>query len=251
MTCAECLSALEKESLREMTPDSPVMQHCARCPDCARVTTMVRDREYETASVLNGLPPMSNPVTVAEEAVRTAQRRRVGRVAVFISGAALVVTLWIVAVTIVAPKFEDGPVRVSGLHTETIALTCLSPQQAADIINPYIRSDGSVFFAPTSGISAITVRARPIELAKARELIREFENDPTAACRAPATIIRRLREEMSKGQGSNPVAEPTPSPDKAPTSLLGKPGKSLLDKGPPSASGPVTAPDKTTPPIKK
>ena len=79
MTCEDCLSALETESLRDMTADSAVMQHCATCPDCARVTTMVRDREYETATILNSLPPMSNPLMVAETAGLTAHRRRAGR----------------------------------------------------------------------------------------------------------------------------------------------------------------------------
>ena len=78
MTCEECLSALETESLREITADSAVMRHCATCPDCARVTTMVRDKEYETATVLNSLPPMSDPLMVAETAGLTAHRRRVG-----------------------------------------------------------------------------------------------------------------------------------------------------------------------------
>ncbi|HEY5022439.1 MAG TPA: hypothetical protein VII30_08140, partial [Gemmatimonadaceae bacterium] len=64
MTCAQVLATLSTASLREMTPDSAVMAHCATCPDCARVTTMVREKEYEAASVLNGLPPMSNPIAV-------------------------------------------------------------------------------------------------------------------------------------------------------------------------------------------
>jgi hypothetical protein len=228
-----------------MTADSAVMQHCARCPDCARVTTTLRDKEYETATVLNGLPPTISPLMVAETAVRTDQRRRVGRVAVMISGAALVVTLFIVAVTIVYPAFEDGDTRVAGLHTETISLSCLSPQQAGDIIAPYVRSNRAIYFIPTSGISAITVRGTLGELSKARELIREFENDPSAACRLPATTIRKLQEAMSKLQDPNPV----PSPDKA-TSLFGPTGKSMLDKGS-SGSGPVIPPDKSTTPPKK
>ena len=69
------------------------------------------------------------------------------------------------------------------LRTETIPLSCLSPQQAADIINPYIRSRSSAFYLPSSGISAITVRGTAEELVKSRNLIREFENDPAAACR--------------------------------------------------------------------
>jgi len=249
MTCNDCLAALETESLREMTPDSPVMQHCATCPDCARLTTMLRDKEYETASVLNSLPPMSNPLTVAEAAVSTAQRRRVGRVAVMITGAALVATLWIVGATIVFPAFDDG--HVGGeLQTETIALTCLSPQQAGDIINLYVRSDGSYFSVPSSGINAITVRARPNELATARELIRKFEDDPTAACRLPMTIVERVR-----AQFGGPPIQTGPNPDvvpgKAPTTLLGKQGGSLLDPSTPLSRGQIPADKATTAPKKQ
>ena len=201
MTCKDCLAALETESLREMTPDSPVMQHCATCPDCARLTTMLRDKEYETATVLNSLPPMSNPLTVAEAAVRTAQRRRAGRVAVMISGAALVATLWIVGATIVLPAFDDG--HVGGeLRTETIPLTCLSPEQAGDIINLYVRSDGSYFSVPRSGISAITVRARPNELPWMRKKT-SCENRSAR----PGVISRRVPERSS----TNCASESAPS----------------------------------------
>src|SRR5258705_11036663 len=96
MTCEECLSALETESLREMTADSAVMQHCATCPDCARVTTMVRDREYETATILNSLPPMSNPLMVAETAGLTAHRRRVGNFVVTLSAIGGWIIYWLV-----------------------------------------------------------------------------------------------------------------------------------------------------------
>jgi hypothetical protein len=250
MTCKECLAALETESLREMTPDSPVMQHCARCPDCARVTTMLRDKEYETATVLNSLPPMSNPLTVAEAAVSTAQRRRVGRVAVMISGAALVATLWIVGMTVVAPAFEDGDVAVPGVDTETIGLTCLSPQQAGDIINPYIRSRNSTYYVSTSGIKAITVRGTGEELAKSRALIREFEDDPSAACRLPMTIVKQLQQEMAKEHGPA-GAGPDLLEGKQPTSLLGKSGGSLLDRNAPLGRGPIAADKATTAPKKQ
>ena len=186
MTCEACLAALATESLREMTPDSAVMQHCATCPDCARVTTTLREKEYEAATVLNSLPPMSNPLTVAETAVRTAQRRRLGRVVVMITGAALVATIWIVAATILIPILPRGDkLAHSTLRTETMQLSCLSPNQAADIINPYVRTRGSTYYIPSSGISAITVRGTPEELAKSRELILHFEKDPSAACRVP------------------------------------------------------------------
>lgn len=169
--------------------------------------------------MLNNLPPMSNPLTVAEASVRTAQRRRVGRVVVMISGAALAITIWIAAATTIFPRLNPvgHQVASSVLRTETMPLTCLSPQQAADIINPYVRSRGSTYYIPTSGISAITVRGTADELVRSRNLIQEFEKDPTAACRnGPADVFKRLQQQLieANGGGSAPAIAGS---DKVPT----------------------------------
>jgi hypothetical protein len=202
MTCEECLSELATGSLRELPSDSAVMLHCATCPDCSRLTTLLREREYNAANVLNNLSPMSNPITLAESSVRTAHRRRIGRVVVMLSGAALVITIWIAMATIFVPAMNRADLNTSSaLRTETIPLSCLSPQQAADIINPYVRSRGSTYYLPTSGISAITVRGNATEVAKSRNLIRDFENDPAAACRT-ATLGGDLK--MLQGKLAEP-----------------------------------------------
>jgi hypothetical protein len=147
------------------------------------VTTVLREKEYETATLLNSLPPISNPLTVAENAMGIARRRRMGGVVVWMTGAALAATIWVVAATLVIPALNRSDMRIaSELRTETMPLSCLSPQQAADIINPYVRSPGSTYYIPSTGISAITVRGRPDELAKSRDLIEHFERAPTAAC---------------------------------------------------------------------
>lgn len=220
MNCRECLNALETGSLRELTPESAVMRHCARCPDCGPLATLLRDREYNAATLLNSLQPMSNPVTVADAAMRTSHRRRLGGVAVMVSGAALVATIWIAAATTVIPMMNarDG---VATLRTETIPLSCLSPQQAADIINPYVRARGSTYYVPSSGISAITVRALPSELAKSRNLIRVFENDPKASCRAGANSLRTLQDQLNDIQRATD-GPPGPTPHPSPTPQLGR-----------------------------
>jgi hypothetical protein len=200
MTCAEVLETLSTASLRDMPADSAVMVHCAACPDCARVTTLLREKEYEAASVLNGLPPMSNPITLADESVVTSKRRRAGRIAVIGTGAALVVTIWIAASLTIFPELNHSDSPPSELRTESMQLTCLSPQQAADLINPYVRSHGSNWYIPKSGISVITIRGTGDELAKSRDLIAQFETDPGAACKI-------------KGGEGNPVADPAVSVD--------------------------------------
>jgi hypothetical protein len=207
MTCEECLSELATGSLREMPADSSVILHCATCPDCSRLTTLLRDREYKAANVLNNLPPMSSPITVAETSVRTAHRRRVGRVVVMLSGAALVVTIWIAAATTIIPALNRADATTSStLRTETISLRCLSPQQAADIIKPYVRSRGSTYYVPTSGISAITVLGNASEVAKSRNLIGEFEEDPGAACRSTPAVMAENARKMAEDKSSKDAA---------------------------------------------
>ena len=214
MTCEECLSELATGSLRDLPSNSAVIQHCATCPDCSRLTTRLRDREYEAATVLNNLPPMSNPIAVAEASVLTAHRRRVGRVVVMLSGAALAVTIWFTATILVLPAMRSD--RPATLLTETIPLSCLSPQQAADIIDPYVRTRGSLYFVPTTGISAITVRGTPAQMQKSKDLIREFEADPSAACRNKRPGLKAAEKMEADLRQAAPVIAGPPS-DKVPT----------------------------------
>jgi hypothetical protein len=218
MNCQECLSELATGSLRNLTPESEVMRHCTTCPDCGPLATLLRDREYNAATILNTLPPMANPITIAQTAGELARRRRVGKVVVFLTGAALVATMW-------AALFVTGIGRSilgldhgggSPLVTETIQLSCLSPEQAGDIISPYVRSDHSTYYVGRSGLSAITVRATAAELAKSRELIRQFESSPGAACRSsPFDVVDKMLKRYGgppPDHGSAPVVVPTPDP---------------------------------------
>jgi hypothetical protein len=183
------------------------MSHAATCPDCSRVTTQLRDRESHAADLFNSIAPISHPLTIAEKAASMGRRRRKGRFVVMITGTALAVTIWVAAATTVIPALNRADVRVaSDLRTETIQLSCLSPEQAGDIISPYVRSHGSTFYLPSSGISAITVRGTMKELRKSQELISEFENDPSAACHLPPSIGRNV------APPARPSVVPKPSP---------------------------------------
>jgi len=241
VNCQEALSELATGSLREMRADSPVMQHCATCPDCGPLATMLRDREYNAASVLNNLPPMSSPLAVAERAGELARRRRIGKVAVFISGAALVVTIWTaVFVTGFGRSMMDIERPGGSLRTETIPLTCLSPEQAADIINPYVRSRGSTYYIGSSGIAAITVRGTPGELAKSHELIRQFESDPNQSCHT--SLAEKLRE-LQRVMGAMDAA--------AAGAKAAEAGAEAAAAAGAAAAGPVVAPSPAKAPAAK
>ena len=92
----------------------------------------------------------------------------------FLTGAALVATIWIsLFVTRIGRDMITGDRPNRAIITETFTLSCLSPQQAGDIINPYLRSRGSTYYVSTSGLSAITVHGTPDELRAVAGWVRE------------------------------------------------------------------------------
>jgi hypothetical protein len=181
MNCREGLEELATGSLRELSPDSPVSHHAASCPDCGPLLTQLRDREYNAATILNNLPPLSNPIAVAETAGRLSRRRRVGGVVVTLTAIALGISIWF-AVHTMLPNFNRAIGDVSTLRTETIPLSCLSPEQAGEIISPYVRSHGSTYYTPPPGVAAITVRATESELGQVHDLLRNFDNSLNTSC---------------------------------------------------------------------
>lgn len=203
MNCRKCLDELATGSLRELTQESAVSRHAASCPDCGPLLTQLRDREYQAATVLNNLPPLSDPILVAHTSARLARRRRIGRVVVTLTAIALALTIWFAADTMVT-DFGAKPFSVDVLRTETIALSCLSPEQAGEIISPYVRSNGSTYYVPPAGVSAITVRATPRELGQVRALLRDFDSGRNTTCNADMTAnfqqLQRRVEELRKLQ---------------------------------------------------
>jgi hypothetical protein len=192
----------------------------------------LRELEYDTASTLNNLPPLTSPLSLAERSATLSRRRRVGRLVVSMSGIIGAIIIAAVASTMLVHQRIwngiAGPASASALRTETITLTCLSPEQAADIINPYVRSRGSVYYTPSSGISVITVRGTAREIERSRSLLHELEGDPAAACRNPtgadlADSKRRANEDALRPElaGTDlkpvPVPSPRPVPINAPT----------------------------------
>jgi hypothetical protein len=215
MNCRECLEELATGSLRELTPESAVSRHAASCRDCGPLLTQLRDREYQAATVLNNLPPYSDPVVVAENSGRLARRRRLGGVVVTLMAIALGLAIWFAADTMIS-DFGHSQFTVNDLHTETISLSCLTPEQAGEIISPYVRTRGSTYYVGPPGVAAITVRATPNELSQVRTLLRNFDNGRNAACHTDmAASFQQLQRQLQELQKLQPVlAGVKPSPTK-------------------------------------
>ncbi|HJP61058.1 MAG TPA: hypothetical protein VJ865_13715, partial [Gemmatimonadaceae bacterium] len=200
----ECLEELATGSLRELSPESAVSRHAAACPDCGPLLTQLRDREYQAATILNTLPPISDPIIVAETAGKLSHRRRMGSVVVTFASIALGLSIWFAASTLI-PDIIDGGHGMGGLQTETIPLSCLSPQQAGEIINPYVRGRDRIYYT-TAGVSAITVRASPPEIWKIKDVLKTFDNSLTSTCQTGVkATVDELRRQLEGGATLNQV----------------------------------------------
>ena len=229
MNCQECLEELATGSLRELSTESAVSRHAATCPDCGPLLTQLRDREYQAATILNTLPPISDPIMVAESAGKLSHRRRMGGAVVTLASIALGLSIWFAASTLI-PDIIDGGHGMGGLQTETIPLSCLSPQQAGDIISPYVRGRGRIYYV-TPDVGAITVRAAPTELWRIKDVLKNFDNPLATTCRAsPRATAEALRRQLE-----SPAAQ----------AELQKLREQIGER--PSADAPVLAGDKPTP----
>ena len=214
MNCNECLEELATGSLRELTPDSEVSRHAASCRDCGPLLTQLRDREYTAATILNTLPPLSNPISVAETAGQLSRRRRTGRVVVTLTAIALGISIWFAADTLVPDfgRLGENP----GLRTETIPLSCLTPSQAAELINPYVRANHSTYYIAPTGIAAITVRTTEPELRQVREVLRNFDTGRNGTCHTtpPTTFddVDKALQELNKPEVRRQLQELSSKP---------------------------------------
>ena len=212
MNCRDCLEEMATGSLRELTADSPVSRHAASCPDCGPLLTQLRDREYAAATALNTLPPLSNPITVAENAARLSRRRRLGGVVTTIAAIALALSIWFAADTVVPDLRRAARNQMPVLFSETLPLSCLSPDQAGEIVEPYLRSNGSAYYT-APGVAAITLRATSRELAAARNVLKEFDNDRKSSCHASLrATFDKLEQELSDAQSRPVLAGEKPTP---------------------------------------
>ncbi len=170
-TCAECLDTLASTRLSEMRYDAAVLEHCATCERCSSVATDIRYAEERLAMTLSELRPGVPAVTIADGAIAGSERYRRRSIARWIrrglaAVAALILTTYIVDNRSAGPRLE----------TETLMVKCISSETAAEIVTPYLRSNGSAVYSP-KGARAITIRATSEEMAAAEMQLKNFDSE--------------------------------------------------------------------------
>jgi hypothetical protein len=186
MNCDECLTIVEQAPVAELAENTAVREHGATCAECSRVITLVIDGERSLATSLDRQASTVSAIHTAETAVATARRRRSARLLAGVVAIAIAIAAWAAVVQVIVPGIRTTTTLVRGTQqTETIALQCLSPTQAGDLISPYVRSSGSVYYPAKPPLRLITVRATAEELQKVRALLKQFDGADGSQCPIP------------------------------------------------------------------
>ncbi len=183
MTCQECLAAVTTASLQEIQSDAQIRKHWEECQDCSRVVTLLAAGEHDLAALLAEHSSTKLPSQTAETAISRAKRQRMGVVLSGVFAILLAATIWIAWVRVVVPSARaTADMTTNHQLTETLALKCLSPEQAGELISPYVRANGSLYYLPKSPLKVITVRATADEMNNVKSILGRFDNPPAGTC---------------------------------------------------------------------
>ena len=167
MNCNDYLWLLEKLPADEV--DSRVArEHVAACPECGRVTRIVAARERESLAVSPGERVASALVAARHRKVRLYYR----------AGLALAITASAFGLAWARQsRHSTGPVV-----RETFLLQCLSPEQAAEVLRPYVGASGRLWFNPRSPLGVLNAEVSPDVMAAIRSVIDRYDNPDHAQC---------------------------------------------------------------------
>lgn len=180
MNCDDYLSLLETLPVEDMAHGRP-REHAVGCHECERVTRLVAERERNMVMAFDDL---HFPVSAAQTAATalTASRRR--KVAIAYNVGLGVVTAAVVFSVIGSVAVSRSPIsRI----TETFRLQCLSPEQASELLRPYVQPTGAIYFRNPS-LGVLNVEAPQAVMAKARSILDRYDNPAQSQCAVQITV---------------------------------------------------------------
>lgn len=203
VTCTECMEALlvadiTATGFRAYSADDTdpsvidLDAHVSGCERCARAAEILRAAQEGLSSslVLASAHGDTSQATANYAYTRLRRERFVwwrvmpGIFFCFVVGAAVIATSF-------GPALRRYFTPPPAVETRTFSLSCLSGEQAAKLLTPYLPSPQNPMWQAEAfdvrpaggGIRGVTVRAPRATLAVVPELLAGFERDPNAACR--------------------------------------------------------------------
>lgn len=197
MTCAESIAIISQADVAAMTTlqrdnaeSMALAEHVTGCDECRQRVGLVVAAASELSSQLNADYPALDPATVSSTAwLKVHRARRVRFVSLAASLFALL-AVFLFGRTVVSETqrmLAPPPPPV----TVTYSLKCLSADQAAALLRPYLpapqnprwQAEAYSITPAQLGIRAVTVRAPQEVIDEVPRILARFEQDENAECR--------------------------------------------------------------------
>ena len=184
MTCAEYHQLLMTRSWTELD-ELDAAEHSRTCARCSEMREVVERGQAQLSHEMAHASTSIHPAVLADRAIMGARLRMIERGLLIIPVLLIVLILWLglrgLPSSTVA--FLTGRRPLPQVVTETIALRCLSTDQARSLAQPYVRSTRSEVIVSGGSIPTLSVRGTEQEVEGVKKVIERFEASPNAACR--------------------------------------------------------------------
>jgi len=184
MTCDEYTRVLLTRGWTELN-EGDALEHARNCTRCSEMREEVERAQTRLAGMMSAARPSIHPAVLADRANVGARLRTIERGLIVIPALLVVLVLWLAlrGLPDSTVALLTGRRPLPALTTETIALRCLSGEQAQALARPYLTGDGSAITVGDGSISTLTVRGTAEAVKLAKEVVERFESHPSAACR--------------------------------------------------------------------
>ncbi len=201
MNCGDAREALltadlthERENgLMEMEQDE-LQLHIGSCEECGQVRAALFGSEKILSESLSAIPGRNSPEAISRVAYQARKRQRLVNWLFVPCGLIVLAIVAVLAYGRAAPVIRNLTAPPPAVEVQTFSLQCLSAEQAASLIRPYLPQPRNPMWQaedfdvrPAVGeLRAVTVRAPKEVLGQIPDLLKRYEADPSASCRLPS-----------------------------------------------------------------
>ena len=184
MTCDDYNRLVMTRSWSELR-EGEAIEHTSGCARCSQLREILERAQAQLEFAMNAAQSSIHPNVLADRAMVGSRLRSVERwLLIFpILLFSLVVWLGMRGLPQSTVELLTGRRPLPAVMTSTIALRCLSAEQARELVRPYLNHNQSIVVGTIGSTQTLTLRGTAQEIEQTKKVVEQFEAHPAAACR--------------------------------------------------------------------
>jgi len=194
MTCDDYARLVMTRSWSELS-EGEAAEHTFACTRCSQLREVVERAQAQLEYAMAAARSSIHPSVLADRAIVGARLRSLERWLLLLPVFLLGLVLWLGTQGLPLSTVEllTGRRPLPSLTTSTIALRCLSAEQARELVRPYLSHDQDIIVGTIGSTYTLTVRGTAQAVQQTKKVVEEFEAHTSAACRQPQTKLKSDR----------------------------------------------------------